>query len=138
MILLTRILTTIASLITIGFGIWHFFVPKIWNWYSYIDSEATELVIAVRAINVFFSLSLVLFGITNILFLNTNKSNKFSIIVVLSTTSMLWIIRTVFQFIFPQGSKNPIIQYSMLFTFLLVTFCFVISLCIIIFQKNDV
>ena len=53
-----RILITIGSLISVGFGIWHFFVPKLWKWYSYIDSRAKELIVAVRAINIFFSLSL--------------------------------------------------------------------------------
>ncbi len=54
--LLVKILVTIGSSASIGFGIWHFFVPEAWKWYSYIDIHATELVAAVRAINVFFSL----------------------------------------------------------------------------------
>ena len=62
-----KILVIFGSSASIGFGIWHFFVPKAWNWYSYIDGNATELVAAVRAITAFFSLSLVLFGIVNIL-----------------------------------------------------------------------
>lgn len=60
--LLSRILITVGSGVSIGFGIWHFFVPRIWNWYSYIDASATELILAVRALNLLFSLSLVLFG----------------------------------------------------------------------------
>lgn len=63
-----KVLVTVGSSASIGFGIWHFFVPKVWKWYSYIESNATELVAAVRAINTFFSLSLVLFGLINILF----------------------------------------------------------------------
>jgi hypothetical protein len=55
-----KVLVTMGSTASIGFGIWHFFVPQAWNWYSYIDAEATELIVAVRAINVFFSLSLVI------------------------------------------------------------------------------
>ena len=55
--LLVKILVIFGSSASIGFGIWHFFVPKAWKWYSYIDSNATELVAAVRAINAFFSLS---------------------------------------------------------------------------------
>ena len=56
--LLVRILVIIGSSASIGFGVWHFFVPKTWKWFSYIDANATELVAAVRAINAFFSLSL--------------------------------------------------------------------------------
>jgi len=63
---IVKILVMIGSSASIGFGIWHFFVPTVWKWYSYIDSNATELVAAIRAINAFFSLSLVLLGIVNI------------------------------------------------------------------------
>lgn len=35
------------------------FFPGMWKWYSYIDPNATELIAAIRAINMFFSLSLV-------------------------------------------------------------------------------
>ena len=87
--LLVKVLVTIGSSASIGFGIWHFFVPKAWKWYSYIDINATELVVAVRAINVFFSLSLILFGIINLLFIYGDKSNKYSLIVVLAATSFM-------------------------------------------------
>ena len=136
MYLLSKILTTAGSIITICFGLWHFFVPRIWNWYSYIDPKATELIIAVRNINVFFSLCLVLFGVVNIIFINGNHSNRFSIIIILSVTSVLWITRSILQLVYPQGSFNPAVQYGMLAMFILVTICFLVSLGIIIFQKN--
>ena len=136
MYLLGKILITAGSAVTIGFGFWHFFVPRIWNWYSYIDPGATELVIAVRNINVFFSLCLVLFGIINIIFISGNHSNRFSIIVMLSVTSVLWITRIVLQLVYQQGSFNPAVQYGMLAMFIVVTICFLVSLCIIIFQKS--
>ncbi len=66
---LVKTLVMVGSVSSIGFGVWHFFVPTMWNWYSYIDANATELVVAIRAINVFFSLSLVLFGVVNVLFI---------------------------------------------------------------------
>ncbi len=133
--LLVKILVTIGSSASIGFGIWHFFVPKAWNWYSYIDQAATELVVAVRAINVFFSLSLVLFGIVNLLFIYGDKSNRYSTIVFLAATSGLWLTRLVFQLIYPQGSMNPVLQYGMLAAFLIVTLCYVLSLFILISQR---
>ena len=54
---LVKILVMIGSTASIGFGVWHFSVPQAWNWYAYMDSSATELVAAERAINAFFSLS---------------------------------------------------------------------------------
>ena len=133
--LLVKILVMIGSSASIGFGIWHFFVPKAWNWYSYIDINATELVAAVRAINVFFSLSLVLFGIVNILLIYGDKSNRYSIIVMLAATSILWLTRLLFQVIYPQGSLVPGLQYGMLSAFMIVSLCYVISLMIMLFQR---
>jgi hypothetical protein len=40
--LFAKVLITIDRTASIGFGIWHFFVPKAWNWDSYIDTMATE------------------------------------------------------------------------------------------------
>jgi hypothetical protein len=130
--LLVKILVLIGSFASIGFGIWHFFVPEIWKWYSYIDVNAAELVAAVRAINVFFSLALVLFGVVNILFIYGDKSNKYSIIVMLAATSILWITRLIFQIIYPQGSINPILQYGMLTAFVIISLCYIISLYIMV------
>jgi hypothetical protein len=133
--LLVKTLVTFGSSTSIGFGIWHFFVPKAWNWYSYIEPKATELIVAVRAINVFFSLSLVLFGIVNILLVYGDKINRYSIIVVLAATSILWLARVVFQLIYPQGSMNPVLQYGMLSAFIIVFLCYLIPLYILVSQK---
>lgn len=133
--LLVKSFVIIGSCASIGFGIWHFFVPKTWNWYAYIDNNATELVAAVRAINAFFSLSLVLFGIVNILLIYGDRSNRYSIIVILAATSILWLTRAFFQVILPQGSLYPGLQYGMLAAFVIVSLCYIISLIGVSFQK---
>ena len=136
--LLVRILVIFGSSASIGFGIWHFFVPKAWNWYSYIDSNATELVAAVRAINAFFSLSLVLFGIVNILLIYGDKSNRYSILVMLAATCVLWMTRVTFQLIYPQGSLVPGLQYGMLSAFAIITLCYLVAYLGILFPKIPV
>jgi hypothetical protein len=136
--LLVKVLVTIGSSASIGFGIWHFFVPKVWKWYSYIDINATELVVAVRAINVFFSLSLVLFGLINLLFIYGDKSNRYSIIVITAATCILWLTRVAIQLIYPQGSMSPGLQYGMLSAFVTVSLCYIISLVIMLSQKSVV
>jgi hypothetical protein len=136
--LIVKILVIFGSSASIGFGIWHFFVPKAWNWYIYIDSNAMELVAAIRAINTFFSLSLILFGMMSILLIYRDRSNRYSIIVVLTATSILWLTRVLLQVIYPQGSFNPGLQYGMLSAFVIVTLCYLISLLRILFQKIPV
>lgn len=128
---LVRVLVTIGSSASIGFGIWHFFVPKAWNWYSYMDARATELIVAVRAINVFFSLSLVLFGMLNLLFVYGGRANRYSIVVMLAATCILWLTRLAFQLIYPQGSINPLLQYGMLSVFIVINLCYLISLYLV-------
>jgi hypothetical protein len=134
--LLAKVLVTIGSSASIGFGIWHFFVPKAWKWYSYIDINATELIVAVRAINVFFSLSLVLFGLVNLLLIYGDNSNRYPIIVMLAATCILWITRVLFQLIYPQGSISPVLQYGMLSAFIIVFLCYIVSLLTMVLQKT--
>ena len=125
---MTKIFVAFASVISIGFGAWHFFVPKIWNWYSYIAASATELTVAVRAINVFFSLSLVLFGLMNIFLAFDPRGRKYPLLIVLSASCVLWLARVIFQIIHPQGSTRPVLQYGMLSTFVIMFLCYLVSL----------
>ena len=135
---LVKFLVTVGSSASIGFGLWHFFVPRIWNWYSYMDTRVIELIIAVRAVNFFFSLSLVLFGVLNLLFTFGGRANRFSTIVLLAATSILWLTRVVLQVIYPQGSISRALQFGMLATFLLITLCYTVLVCILITQRTIV
>jgi hypothetical protein len=114
-----KTITTLGSLITVGFGMWHLFVPKLWNWYQYIQAQATELVLAVRAINVFFSASLIIFGTTTLIFLYRQPVDVFYLRVQLLAMALLWGLRVVMQLLYPQGAINPALRYGMLGAFLL-------------------
>ncbi len=129
-----KILTYIGSLVAIGFGVWHFLVPTIWKWYSYIDIKAPELVLAVRATNIFFSLSLVLIGVMNIVLVTSRHSSKHTIITIFVVNIILWLTRVVLQIVAPQGTINLYIQYGMLSTFALVLFLYVMAL--VLYAKN--
>jgi fucose 4-O-acetylase-like acetyltransferase len=130
-----KIFTTIASLISIGFGSWHFFVPNMWNWHSYIDSSATELVLAVDAINYFFSLLLVLIGVMNILLIWNDRTSDFTLVVVLSVSVILWIARSILQVVRPQGTMNQSVQYGMLVVFVVVASMYLASVVLIVSKR---
>lgn len=130
----TKILTTFASISTAVFGIWHFFVPAAWNWYDHISPQAPELALAVRNINIFFSLCLVLFGVINIIFIYFHPE-RFSLLVMLTVSSILWILRCTLQIIQPQGSFNPWVQYGMLVAFVIILLCYIVSLYLVYKQK---
>jgi len=129
---LAQVLISISSVISILFGIWHFFVPRIWNWYSYIDAAATELIVAVRAINVFFSAALVIFGMMNIAIVWLERDSKISLVVVISSSCTMWLLRILMQVIYPQGSMNMLLQFGMLGAFILTFALYVVGLMIII------
>jgi hypothetical protein len=122
--------------VSVGFGVWHLFVPGLWNWYSYIDPSATELVVAIRAINVLFSLSLVLFGLMNLLLAYGPGDSRYAALVVLGATCILWSARVVMQVAYPQGSTSAALQYGMLLAFALVLACHAIPLLLRILDRG--
>ncbi len=132
--LLVKILVSVGSAASIGFGVWHFYVPNRYRWYYYIDAKATELFIAIRAVNAFFSLSLILFGVVNILLVFGESSSAYSMIVVLSATCILWVTRVVFQGVYPQGTINPVVRWGSLGAFISVSLCYAVSLFVLLAQ----
>jgi hypothetical protein len=123
----SAVLATIGSAITIAFGAWHLFVPRIWSWYSYIPADARELVVAVRAINIFFSVSLIMFGTLECIFVHRKPFDAFSATCMTVTLAVLWGLRTVIQIVWPQGSISPALQYGLLAVFSLTFVLFVIA-----------
>jgi len=131
------ILVTFASVATAAFGIWHFFIPAQWDWYSYISADAPELIVAVRAINVFFSLCLVLIGIADGLIILVG-SDRFARIVMLALSAVLWTVRVTMQIVAPQGSAALALQYGMLAGFLLIWTCFTLALTNELLREKEV
>ena len=83
--------------------------------------SATKLVLAVQAINIFFSLSLILFGLVNLLIVFGETRSTYPLWVVLDASSLLWLARVVMQVMYPQGTINPVLQYGMLAGFAIRT-----------------
>ena len=133
-----KVFITIGSFISIGFGIWHFFIPGIWNWYAYIDPLTTELIIAVRAINILFSLLLVLLGLANIIVVFRVTYDRVAYLVLISISAILWGARVLLQIIYPQGSQNLLLQYFMLSIFIFVLSCYSMGIFLIIKRKENV
>jgi hypothetical protein len=117
---LVKTLVVYPSLAQAAFGVWHFFVPQHWRWYSYIDPSATELVIAVRALNALFSLGLVLWAGVNILLVLHPQPAPHAFRVVLGASAILWLARVMLQLVWPQGSVNPLLQFGLLLVFVAI------------------
>jgi hypothetical protein len=127
---LFRLLVIAGGTVSVGFGIWHFFVPATYGWWAAIVDETGELVRAVRAINIFFSLSLAIFGLQSILFTLHEWANLFVMRVQLAAMTALWTARVALQIAYPQGALIGIAPI-MLGSFVIVLLCFLVPLVLV-------
>jgi hypothetical protein len=121
-----KVMIFIGSIITIGFGVWHFPIPAVYDWYGHIQDETGELALAVQAINFFFSLCLVLFGIQTMLYMIKRWKDAFTMKVQLFILSVLWLSRVVMQIVYPQGTMMEGLSIIMLVVFIFTLLCFLI------------
>lgn len=125
MTVLDKILLVVGGIITLCFGVWHFFVPTKYNWFSYTPSLPSELKRAIEASNFFLSTMLVILGIETIYFV---ISDAYEIKIMMILMSLLWIARTVYQIIKPQGSLVSGLSVILTVIFFLTALCFIIPL----------
>jgi hypothetical protein len=78
----------------------------------------------------------VLFGVANLLVVFMAPHERFSLLVLLSASSILWAGRSILQILYPQVSCCPTIQNSLLLLFILVFSCFGLSLWLVWFKKS--
>ena len=117
----------IGGAVALGFGIWHFAVPALYRWRSYVPDAPDSLVRAVDATNFFFSFSLCLIGVTNVVMpLITNAAEPISRYWLWANVG-LWTARVAYQLVKPQGSHNPTLQWGMVAAFVLTDGLFILS-----------
>jgi len=117
----------IGGVVALGFGAWHFAVPGLYRWQSYVPDAPDSLVRAVDATNFFFSLSLSMIGAMNIVMpFITDAAEPFTR-VWLWTNVGLWTSRVVYQLVKPQGSHSPALQWGMSAAFLLADALMVVA-----------
>jgi hypothetical protein len=120
-----------GGLITLGFGIWHFFIPSMFGWYDYLQDDPAELSRGVGASNFFLSFSLSLIGATSVAFPTLFPDSGLANTAWLWANACLWTARSIYQAVAPQGSQVPGLAQSMLAGFivtdLLVIFSAVVS-----------
>lgn len=128
MTVLEKILLVVGGSITLCFGVWHFFVPVKYNWFSYFPSLPSELKRAIEASNFFLSTMLVLFGILTIYF-TISEASEVKIMMIMM--SVLWLTRTIYQIVEPQGSLIPCLSVLLTVVFFATSLCFIIPLILI-------
>jgi hypothetical protein len=117
----------ISGAAALGFGLWHFAVPDLYRWWSYVPDAPQSLIQAVDATNFFFSFSLSLIGVTTIVMpLITDAAQPVSLYWRWASVG-LWTARVVYQLVKPQGSHNPTLQWGMAAAFILTDALTIVS-----------
>ncbi len=116
-----------GGLITLGFGIWHFFIPSMFGWYDYLQDDPVELSRGVGASNFFLSFSLSLIGATSVAFPSLFPDSGSANTVWLWANVGLWTARSIYQAVAPQGTQVNGLAQSMLAGFIVTDLLFMFS-----------
>ena len=131
----TRMLVIVGGLVTLAFGIWHFFAPSLYHWFDYIPSAPAELIKTIVATNFFLSVTLVLFGTLAIVIAIWQWQNNSPVKIMLWVMSILWLVRAVYQLILPQGTAIPGLSIGMTAIFSSTAFCFIFPLWLLMRER---
>jgi len=82
-------------------GIWHFFVPYMFQWYSYIPNQYENLIVGIDWTNFFFSLLLTGLSLLLIVFGKKVFSGNKDIFIFYGFMVFVWLCRTAITFIEP-------------------------------------
>jgi hypothetical protein len=89
--------TTLSLLV----GIWHFFVPWMFQWYSYIPGEYENLIVGIDWTNFFFSLLLSGFSLLLILLSKKVFAGNKEVLVFYGFLVFVWFCRAAITFVEP-------------------------------------
>jgi hypothetical protein len=102
-----KLLYYIGLTLSMLVGIWHFFVPSMFKWYSYIPIEYENLIVGVDWTNFFFSFLLAGISILLIAFGKKVFSGSKDVLVFYGFIVFTWLCRVAITFIEP-WLLNPI------------------------------
>lgn len=132
---ISRTTEAVGGLITLGFGVWHFFIPSMFGWYDYLQDDPAELSRGIGASNFFLSFSLCLIGATSIAFPSLFPDIRSANTVWLWANVGLWTARSVYQVVEPQGTQVDGLSQSMLAGFILADLLFIFSAVVNTLQR---
>ena len=128
--LLARRLMFVGGLVTVVFGAWHAVVPWLYHWFAYIPEAPKELVAAIVATNFFLAVALVVLGVQAMYVAARHWHQRETVGVVLWCLTPIWLIRTGYQILLPQGTAIPGLAAAMTVVFALTTLCFIVPLAV--------
>jgi len=82
-------------------GIWHFTVPYLFQWYSYIPKEYENLIVGIDYTNFFFSLLLTGYSILLLFFKNKVFNGNKEFFIMYGFMAFVWFCRVAITFVEP-------------------------------------
>ena len=127
-----KILYIIGLLLSACIGLWHFTVPYLYEWYSYIPNAPIEIIRSIDWINYFFSLLLT--GLSVILLVYKNKifnKNK-ELLVFYGFLVFVWLNRIFITILLPMNYNimffGQLIGFIIIFIIQLIPLVYLIKI----------
>ena len=98
-----KILYMIGLLLSACIGLWHFTVPYLYEWYSYIPDAPIEIIRSIDWINYFFSLLLTGLSIILLVFKNKIFNRNKEILVFYGFLVFVWLNRIFITILLPMN-----------------------------------
>jgi hypothetical protein len=115
-------------------GIWHFTVPYLYKWYSYIPEAPIEIIRSIDWINYFFSLFLTGISIILIVFKNKIFKKNKELLVFYGFFVFVWLNRVIITIILPMDYNiifiGQLIVFIIIFIIQLIPLIYLIKKCL--------
>lgn len=96
-----QILYSAGLILSALVGVWHFFVPKMFQWYNYIPDEYENLITGINWTNFFFSLLLTGYSLILLTMRKKVFSGEKDILIMYGFMVFVWFCRAAITFIEP-------------------------------------
>lgn len=134
---ITKIFLNIGLFLSLAFGVWHFFIPYAYKWYSYIPDAPRAITVSVDWINFFFSLFLTGNSLLLIIYqkeIGLGNKGIYSFYVFLV---FVWFSRVIITIVHPWNQKFQFIDTAQLIVFLFVFILLFLPMLYYFRKKND-
>jgi len=101
LIIFMKTLYLIGLILSTAVGLWHFSVPYLYQWQSYIPNEYENLIVAIDYVNFFFSLLLSGYSLLLIFFRKKIFSGNKDLFIMYGFMVFVWFCRVAITFIDP-------------------------------------
>jgi len=102
-----KIVYLLGLLLSTGVGMWHFTVPYLHKWYSYIPDAPPEIIVSIDYTNYFFSLLLTGLSIILIFLRKEVFSKNRAALIFYGFLVFVWLNRVVITIIMPWPNNIP-------------------------------